>query len=249
MFTGSAEAYDAIYLSVKDYPAEAGQIAALARATSPGCRSILDVACGTGEHARLLATEHGFVVDGIDVNVEFLRLARLKHPAGRFVRADMADFHLDRRYDVVLCLFSSIGYARTLERVEAALRCFADHLAPGGVVIVEPWFEPGTMQAGYRTRHTGAGPGFTVERLGVTELDGRLSRIRFEYTIEGPEGPRRATEVHELGLFTPAEMMAACTAAGLDAHHDPDGLTGRGLYVARRAAGREPPAGIGQPAH
>jgi len=51
----------------------------------------------------------------------------------------MSDFHLPRRYDAVLCLFSSIGYLRTLDRVEAALACFQEHLAPGGVLIVEPW--------------------------------------------------------------------------------------------------------------
>lgn len=235
MFTGSAEVYDAIYREFKDYPAEASRIATLARTTRPGCRSILDVACGTGEHASLLAARHDFAVDGLDLNAEFLRLARLKHPAGRFVQADMSDFHLGRRYDVVLCLFSSIGYLRTLDRVVQALRCCAEHLAPDGVAIVEPWFEPDTLQPGYRTRHTATVDGCNVERLGVTEVEGRLSRIRFDYTIHGPEGIRHASELHELGLFTAAEMLAAFAAAGLEAQRDPEGLTGRGLYIARAA--------------
>jgi SAM-dependent methyltransferase len=235
VFTLPPEFYDAIYEGFKDYPAEARQIAALARREHPACRSILDAGCGTGEHARLLATEHGFSVDGVDLNAEFLRLARLKHPGGQFVQADMSAFHLGRRYDVVLCLFSSIGYLVTLERVVRALQCFARHLAQEGVAIVEPWFEPGVMQPGYRTRNSAMVNGRRVERRSVTEIEGRRSRIRFEYAIEGPEGVRHTSEVHELGLFTAEEMLEAFTAAGLNAQRDPEGLTGRGLYVARKA--------------
>ena len=61
------------------------------------------------------------------------RSHRRKHPAGRFVLADMSDFHLGRHYDAVICLFSSIGYVRTLDRVTHAIGRFRDHLAPGGV--------------------------------------------------------------------------------------------------------------------
>lgn len=236
MFTESAETYDAIYRSLKDYPAEARQIASLARAVHPGCHTILDVGCGTGEHARLLAVEHGFAVDGLDLNADFLRLARRKHPSGRFTQADMSEFHLERRYDIVMCLFSSIGYVRTRVRLEAALHCFVEHLAPGGVVIVEPWFEPGTLQDGFRTDHTADIEDVHVERRSVNEIEGRISRIRFEYAIKGPAGVRQASELHELGLFTSDEMLAAFAAADLSARHDPVGLTGRGLYVARHAA-------------
>ena len=37
--------------------------------------------------------------------------------------------------DVVTCLFSSIGYARTTDRLNAAVASMADHLLPGGVLI------------------------------------------------------------------------------------------------------------------
>jgi len=39
-----------------------------------------------------------------------------------------------------------------------------------------------------------------------------------------------------LGLFTTPELMRAFQDAGLDAEHDPKGLTDRGLFVARVAA-------------
>jgi SAM-dependent methyltransferase len=235
MFTESADLYDAIY-SFKDYAAEASQIAAVIRATHPGARRILDVACGTGEHARHLAASHGFDVDGLDLDAGLLRVARDKHRAGRFFEADMSDFSLRARYDAVLCLFSSIGYLVTLERTLRALMCFRRHLRPGGVLLVEPWFPPGGLEEGRVFRQTGTHLGRTVERVSRVEIDGRVSRLRFEYRIETPHGERRASEVHELGLFTREEMATAFAEAGLRAEFDAVGPTGRGLWIARSAA-------------
>ena len=235
MFTESAEFYDAIY-SFKDYAAETAQIAAVVRSVRPKARVALDVACGTGEHARLLAEQHGFAVDGLDLDPGLLRVARQKHPSGHFFEADMSEFSLEARYDVILCLFSSIAYLVTLERIGRALACFRRHLAPDGVVLVEPWFPPGTLDTGRESRLTGTHRGMRVTRVSRNEVDGRVSRLHFGYEIDGPDGLRRFGEVHELGLFTPGEMRAAFERAGLAATFDPVGPTGRGLWVANAAA-------------
>jgi SAM-dependent methyltransferase len=234
MFDASAEYYDLIYAPFKDYEAEAGQIASLLRRLSPECRTLLDVACGTGEHARLLAGA-GFIVDGLDLDPAFVRIARQKHPAGRFFQADMSGFRLPHRYDAVVCLFSSVGYLRTLDRVAGAFACFREHLAPGGVVVVEPWFAPGVLEHGRVARNTGEADGVRVTRGSRVEVEGRLSRLHFDYEITNRTGTRHASEVHELGLFTTQELLEAFRRAGLEADYDPKGLTDRGLYVARSA--------------
>jgi SAM-dependent methyltransferase len=231
MFSASAEYYDLIYSTKKDYPAEAAWISALLRRLNPQCRTVLDVACGTGEHAKHLAA--GFAVDGLDVDPDFVSIAERKHPAGRFFAADMRDFHLPHRYDAVICLFSSIGYLETLDRVAQALRCFREHLATGGVIVVEPWFAPGVLNPDRVFESEGESNGVRVRRTGRVEIDGRISRIRFEYDITDASGTRHATEVHLLGLFTQEEMLAAFCEAQLEVDYDPKGLTDRGLYVAR----------------
>src|SRR5690348_4593728 len=71
MFSESAAFYDLIYSAFKDYPAEAAALAGVIRREHPRAKTILDVACGTGEHARLLAREHGFDVDGLDLDPAF----------------------------------------------------------------------------------------------------------------------------------------------------------------------------------
>src|ERR1044071_3886036 len=128
MYT-EAEIYDLLYASGidgKDYSAEAGRIADLVRRGRPHSRTLLDVACGTAEHARYLSEVHGFEVDGVDLSPEMIARARAKCPRGRFDIADMTNFHLGRRYDVVLCLFAAIGHVVTLPRLREALACLRD---------------------------------------------------------------------------------------------------------------------------
>jgi SAM-dependent methyltransferase len=234
MFHSSAEFYDLIYAAFKNYPAEVARIASLLRRLNPRCLTVIDVGCGTAEHARLLAAD-GFVVDGLDIDPTFVRIASLKHPAGRFFEADMGDFQLPQRYDALLCLFSSIGYLRTLDRVRRGLRCFREHLAPEGVVVVEPWFPPGVLDTTRVFTHVGEANGIRVSRHARTEVDGTVSRLLFDYEIDENGVIRRVSEVHELGLFTTEELTQAFHDAGLVVRHDPEGLTGRGLFIARSA--------------
>jgi SAM-dependent methyltransferase len=235
VFSESAGFYDLIYGRMKDYAAEARTIAALIERERPGARTVLDVACGTGEHARHLIAEHALAVDGIDLDAAFVEIAARKNPNGGFTRADMRDFDLGRTYDAVICMFSAIGYAGSVEGVTAALARFRAHLSPGGVAIVEPWFTPEMFFHGRVFVNTTEGDGVTVCRMSHSSVEGRMSRVRFEYLIGRADGLTRASELHELGLFTTDEMRACFTAAGLACDYDPVGPTNRGLFVARAA--------------
>jgi ubiquinone/menaquinone biosynthesis C-methylase UbiE len=79
VFIESAELYDAIY-QFKNYARECDRLRALIDEAVPAARTILDVACGTGEHARFL--KERFAVDGVEINENYLRAARQKNPAG-----------------------------------------------------------------------------------------------------------------------------------------------------------------------
>lgn len=84
MFSESASLYDLIYSRFKDYEDEASQIDALIKSGHSDASSVLDVACGTGEHARILSERFGYSVDGVDIEGEFVRIAQQKNPKGRF---------------------------------------------------------------------------------------------------------------------------------------------------------------------
>ena len=142
MFSQTAKYYDDIYGSFKDYKAEARLTQRLIRAhrISKG-RRLLDVGCGTGVHAGLLSKQ--YQVEGLDLDAKMLVVARKNHPSLRFHQGDMADFQLPHEFDIITCLFSSIGYVRTRTRLRKALRSMAAHLAPKACSWSNPGSPPG----------------------------------------------------------------------------------------------------------
>jgi SAM-dependent methyltransferase len=227
-----AEFYDLLYAAFKDYAAEAELLTALIRRHSPAARSILDVGCGTGKHAEALAAA-GFAVDGVDLEPEFVALARTRGP-GTFVVADMETLALPAKYDVVLCLFSAIGYVGTVARLEHTIGRLARHLNPGGLLVVEPWFEPGQLTDRLVMVVSGQQDSLAVARVSRTLIEGTTSVLEFEYLIGRPSGIERRSERHELGLFTEAQMEAAFGKAGLSVERQPGMLQLRGLYLGRQ---------------
>lgn len=233
MFNRTAHYYDLIY-SFKDYVVEAEKISALIQKELPTAKTILDVACGTAEHAKLLSEQ--FAVDGIDLEPAFVEIAREKVPSGDFWLADMSDFNLPKTYDVIQCLFSSIGYLSNEKTIVAALERFKKHLNPGGVIFIEPWITPQDWQVGHTGMVTAESDGLKICRVNVTERVDRRSVLNFHYLVATQQGVEYLTETHELMLYTNKEMLSCFAEAGLTVDYDAEGLFGRGLYVARAAS-------------
>lgn len=228
MFSKSARFYDAIY-SFKDYAAEARMIGDLIRKKVAGAETLLDVACGTGAHLQHLKND--FQCEGLDLDPDLIAIARRRNPNLVFHDANMEDFDLGRQFDAVTCLFSSIGYMQTGDRLNRAVQTMIRHLVPGGVLIVEPWFTPQTYEVG----HLGAvfvdEPDLKIARMNLTELEGRLCKMTFHYLVGTPDGISNFTEDHVVGLFTHDDYTGAFDGAGVAVEHVPVGITGRGLYV------------------
>jgi SAM-dependent methyltransferase len=228
MFSKSARFYDAIY-SFKDYAAESIEVQDLIRARNPEAQTLLDVACGTGLHLQHLAG--AFDVTGIDLDPELLKIARERIPEVPLHEGDMRTFDLGERFDAITCLFSSIGYVGGPDELSRTFERFAEHLDPGGVVVVEGWFTPDE----WIEDHVGSvfvdKPDLKIARMNVAETRGRMSVMDLHYLVGTLEGVEHFVEPHELYLFTPEEYIAAMVAAGLKVEHDTGALMGRGVYI------------------
>jgi SAM-dependent methyltransferase len=173
--------------------------------------------------------------EGLDICPEFLETARKRNPGMSFHLGDMIDFDLGKRFDVVTCLFGSIGYVKTLDKLRSAVRAMAAHLKPGGRLAIEPWFTPETWHPNAVHAFFINEPELKIARINTSRVKDKLSVLDLHYLIGTPEGTEHIVEHHELGLFEAGDMESVIAEAGLIVKYDSDGLNGRGLYICKKA--------------
>lgn len=232
MFSQTTAYYDQIY-SWKDYCTEAEDLTDVIHENlRSGGKRLLDVACGTGRHVEYL--KQHFDVEGLDVSQEMLELAQQRNPDVSFHHADMIDFELGNKFDVVTCLFSSIGYVGTVENLIQAVNCMTRHLHPGGVLVIEPWLTPDVYQPGRVHANFVDEPDLKIARISTGRVEGRLSVLDMHYLIGTPGNVTHLVECHQLAMFENEEMHEVLANAGLEVSYDAEGLMLRGLFIGRR---------------
>jgi len=233
VFDRTAHVYDLLYATVKDYHAEATELAALIRERCPRATSLLDVACGTGRHLQELRSSFADIA-GIDVEPGMLEVARGRLPDVRLELADMRAFELGRTFDAVTCLFSSVGYLSDLDDLTDAIARMREHVAPGGVLVVDGWIRPDAWWPGVNVHaYANDAAGVAVSRVSRTWREGSRTTLDMRYLIATADGFESLEEVHVLTLFADEEYRAAFAAAGLDAQVVPGPMgDDRDRYVA-----------------
>ena len=230
MFTKSADLYDLLY-SHKNYQEESAILNQLIKTEAPQARTVLDICCGTAEHHLYLSTD--YTIEGLDINPDFIRIAQEKNPDIAYHTADMIDFNLQKKYDVILCLFSSIGYVKSMDNLISTLTCFNHHLHTGGLVILEPWLTPEMWSDGKVHMLNYSDDRVKACRMNRSESVDNISILDFHYVVGTPEtGVSYFNEKHELALFTREEMTTAFSEAGFSIGYRQHQVSERGLYVA-----------------
>jgi dTDP-3-amino-3,6-dideoxy-alpha-D-glucopyranose N,N-dimethyltransferase/dTDP-3-amino-3,4,6-trideoxy-alpha-D-glucopyranose N,N-dimethyltransferase/N-methyltransferase len=227
MYGDRAELYDLLY-SFKDYAGEAASLTALlAKEGVPRGSRLLEGGCGTGEHLRFLGAS------GFDLSPEMIAIARRKVPDADLWTADLASFTVTRPYDAFLCLFSAIGYLDE-EALRSSARCIAAALRPGGIAVIEPWLQLEQLDVGRPSLQIYDSPDLKIARACVSELEGDVSVLRFHWLVARRGRPiEQFEEVHRLWCASPDALRSAFADAGFEARFEPEGLSGRGLLVAR----------------
>lgn len=218
----------------KDYDAEAEAMVRLIREHKADAASLLDVACGTGEHLNRFGqlVEH---VEGVELSDSMVAIGRARFPHLTLHAGDMRDFALGRTFDAVTCMFSSIGHCGDGEGLQSTAKRVAEHLVPGGVMVVEPWWSPEEFIDGYVTGGVVERDGRTIARVSHSERVGDATKITVHMAVADAEkGLRHFTEVGLLALFTREQYLTAFDQAGIDAEYVTGGPLGRGLYIGTR---------------
>lgn len=147
--------------------------------------SILDLACGSGTLAILLALQ-GYQVEGLDLSSDILEIAREKakinHVNIPFYKADMANFELSKKYDIITCFFDSINFLDSKEKIDHLFSCVLKHLKPNGYFIFDLFSK--TMMKEYRFNEM-------IEKTPTYEIVWRTNKVNsttLKHSISIQEG-------------------------------------------------------------
>lgn len=204
--------YDVLYKD-KDYIAEVDFITSLIRQFADGdVKTILDLGCGTGGHALLLA-EKGYEVTGIDRSESMLAIANNKKKTDNlveFFQKDICNFNLKKEFDVIISMFAVMGYQIRNEDFQKALICAYHHLKLGGLFIFDVWFGPAVLsqKPGDRIKII-ENKGEKIIRLTKSTLDIMKHIVNVNFIVLKLQDNKlieNIEEIHQVRFFFPMEL-------------------------------------------
>jgi SAM-dependent methyltransferase len=191
-------------------PVEIDQLEALLALRPP--RRILDLPCGQGRHAIELA-RRGYEVTGVDLSPFLLKVAEERARAAgvrvRWRSGDMRQPLAGERFEVVLNLFTSLGYFADEADDRKVVGAAAAMLAPGGRFVIEV-INGERVMAQFQEREW-----FTVGQTAVVErraLDIATRRMVVERTVTSPD--ETEVNLHALRLYSGRDISAILRGAG-----------------------------------
>jgi SAM-dependent methyltransferase len=183
-----ASLYDTFYRE-KDYD---GEVALLRRlfdqyGTAP-VRTVLDLGCGTGNHAVRLAAA-GYQVVGVDRSQDMLAMAKAKREGHRgrlrFVHGDIQNLTLGETFDAAIMMFAVLSYQVDEADVLSALKTSRRHLGHNGLLVFDVWYGPAVIAQGPEERvRTVEESGTTLTRISSGQLETKRNVCHVEFGLK-----------------------------------------------------------------
>lgn len=192
IFDKYSKYYDLIYRE-KDYENEVEYITSLILKHNPNAKTILDLGCGTGIHANLLAKK-GFSVTGVDYSSEMIKIANNKKSNEYldninrldFIVGDIKSIKLDKKFDVVISIFHVFSYLNSNADIHETIHNIDTHLNKNdGLLIFDFWYGPGVLTELPTERHkTFKNQDLIVNRYSTPVLKTFLNIVEVNYRIQ-----------------------------------------------------------------
>lgn len=173
-------------------------------------KKILDLGCGTGMHAELLASK-GYEITGLDLSKEMIDIAKSKNiPNTEFIVGEMSNFNLNKKFDVVICMFAAMGYLTENEQIESLFKSIKNHLNPNGLLILDIWNGLGVMNELPTSREKSSEiEGLKIVRRSFPDLDveNHINNVKFKVKVSKKDDIiDEYEENHKVRFFFPKEL-------------------------------------------
>lgn len=198
-------------------------------------RRVLDLGCGSGEHARFLASL-GYEPTGVDASASQVAAARQADPDGSYVQGSLtalADL-VAPGFGAAICVGNTLPHLTEEEDLRRCFEGLAGRLLPGGVFLLQTLNYDRILDRGDRTFPLVVRPGeegaeTVFLRLMTPRADGRLTftpaTLRWRPGAEPPLELISAEEIQLRG-WRRAELEALLRGAGFEVREALGGMTG-----------------------
>jgi 2-polyprenyl-3-methyl-5-hydroxy-6-metoxy-1,4-benzoquinol methylase len=177
--------------------------------------NILDAPCGHGRISNLLAAS-GYKTTAIDVNGYFVSLAKKeaekRNLKVNYLQGDIFSYNPKRGFDVVINIFTSIGYFESEEKNEFFIKKICGFVKKGGLLIIETINPFGILKnyLNHEVTVTKNGTRILQERFFDPKTSTNIERITDYYPNGGI-----FKGLHCVRLYYPHELIKICRRHGL----------------------------------
>ena len=230
-FDHYAKYYDLLYMD-KDYEGEVNYIHSLIQRFSKNeVKTIFDIGCGTGTHARYFS-EKGYSVTGIDFSEKMIEEAKKRNiPNAEFLVKNIVDeFHLNKQVNVVTCLFHVLSYQNENRQVIQLMNNVAEHLTEDGIFIFDFWYTPAvlTERPSVKIKRF-EDKDVKITRIAepVLKINENIVDVNYELFVKEKTTGELATikEVHPMRYFSLPEVEQYLAFAGLKLLYSAEWMT------------------------
>ena len=233
--------YAKFYDQIEDPPEKViSMVKRLIQKHKADSKSLLEIGCGTGNVLTGFIDE--FKVEGLDLSESMLSFAREKFKDVSFHHADMSDFDLGNRFDVVISVYDSVNHVLSEQGWMGTFKSVHRHLDDDGLFIfdVNMPFKLGEMAISTsRNPYVVRFNGHTMI-MSIVESDGMYNWNLEIFELQGDKSYKKFTDkiseiafehTHILEMLSPYFDVREV----LDRDGEQAGVeTARNFYVCRR---------------
>jgi len=194
---------------------------------------VLEIGCGTGRVLQQTARA-GINITGIDNSEAMLTLARAKldrkpelAARAKIINADMTNFALDRKFNLIIAPFNTFMHLLTLADQVAFLGCARRHLNSGGRLILDltnpaPAYADSNESLTLERTFRDDDANLTIQQFATTHVDrtSQLAHILWQYdAIDSQGNVKRTLLPLKLRYTFPAEMSLLLEKCGFRLSH------------------------------
>jgi len=212
--------YDILYYD-KNYEKECEFIEALFRKYNYQPRTILDLGCGTGGHAVILA-KRGYEVTGVDRSSAMLEIARKKAKGEglniKFIKGDITCISFDEKFDAVISMFAVMSYQTSNSAIASVCKLVKESLGPEGLFMFDCWHGPAVLsdRPTHRIKEINLNNRERIIRFTQPEFDiiNHIVKVNFRVLKLSGNTFEEINETHPMRFLFPQETKYFLEVAG-----------------------------------